>query len=527
MESNFATAPVRGYVPPARPLEPAASWVASVPHAVVVGAGFGGIAAALRLRAKGYRVTLIDRCRQLGGRAQVFEREGFRHDAGPTVITAPFLFDELFALFGERFADHVELVPLTPWYRFCFADGDHFDYGGTLDETLAEIGRISADDREGYLRLLEHSKRIFDIGFTRLSAQPFDRLRTMLRMIPCLIRLRCDRTVWGLVKTFLKNDKLRQAFSIQPLLVGGNPFDTTSIYGLIHYLERAHGVFFAMGGTGAITRALGSLMERRGVDVRLGSTVDRIRVENGAATAVELADGGVIRADLVVSNADAAHLYSAMVPKSKQAWSARLKLSAASYSMGLFVLYFGTRKTYPEVAHHTIWLGERYRELLDEIFNKKVLSEDFSLYLHRPTATDASFAPEGCESFYVLCPVPNLQAQIDWAVEGPQLRDRIVAALDRTILPGLQESITAEFCMTPKDFAHDYLSVNGAGFSVAPLFRQSAWFRFHNRAEGIRNLYLVGAGTHPGAGLPGVLCSAKVVDAMVPVAELVMQQQIA
>ena len=527
MESNFATAPVRGYVPPARPLEPAASWVASVPHAVVVGAGFGGIAAALRLRAKGYRVTLIDRCRQLGGRAQVFEREGFRHDAGPTVITAPFLFDELFALFGERFADHVELVPLTPWYRFCFADGDHFDYGGTLDETLAEIGRISADDREGYLRLLEHSKRIFDIGFTRLSAQPFDRLRTMLRMIPSLIRLRCDRTVWGLVKTFLKNDKLRQAFSIQPLLVGGNPFDTTSIYGLIHYLERAHGVFFAMGGTGAITRALGSLMERRGVDVRLGSTVDRIRVENGAATAVELADGGVIKADLVVSNADAAHLYSAMVPKSKQAWSARLKLSAASYSMGLFVLYFGTRKTYPEVAHHTIWLGERYRELLDEIFNKKVLSEDFSLYLHRPTATDASFAPEGCESFYVLCPVPNLQAQIDWAVEGPQLRDRIVAALDRTILPGLRESITAEFCMTPKDFAHDYLSVNGAGFSVAPLFRQSAWFRFHNRAEGIRNLYLVGAGTHPGAGLPGVLCSAKVVDAMLPVAELVMRREVA
>ena len=527
MESNFATAPVRGYVPPARPLEPAASWVASVPHAVVVGAGFGGIAAALRLRAKGYRVTLIDRCRQLGGRAQVFEREGFRHDAGPTVITAPFLFDELFALFGERFADHVELVPLTPWYRFCFADGDHFDYGGTLDETLAEIGRISADDREGYLRLLEHSKRIFDIGFTRLSAQPFDRLRTMLRMIPSLIRLRCDRTVWGLVKTFLKNDKLRQAFSIQPLLVGGNPFDTTSIYGLIHYLERAHGVFFAMGGTGAITRALGSLMERRGVDVRLGSTVDRIRVENGAATAVELADGGVIRADLVVSNADAAHLYSAMVPKSKQAWSARLKLSAASYSMGLFVLYFGTRKTYPEVAHHTIWLGERYRELLDEIFNKKVVSEDFSLYLHRPTATDASFAPEGCESFYVLCPVPNLQAQIDWAVEGPQLRDRIVAALDRTILPGLRESITAEFCMTPNDFAHDYLSVNGAGFSVAPLFRQSAWFRFHNRAEGIRNLYLVGAGTHPGAGLPGVLCSAKVVDAMLPVAELVMRREVA
>lgn len=501
------------------------SWVASAPHAVVVGAGFGGIAAALRLRAKGYRVTLIDRCQQLGGRAQVFEHEGFRHDAGPTVITAPFLFEELFALFGERFSDHVELVPLKPWYRFRFADGDQFDYGGTLDETLAEIERISATDRAGYLRLLEHSKRIFDVGFTRLSDHPFDRFRTMLRVIPSLIRLRCDRTVWGLVKTFLRNDKLRQAFSIQPLLVGGNPFDTTSIYGLIHYLERAYGVHFAMGGTGAITRALGALMERHGVAVQLGRTVQQIRVEDGVATAVEMADGGVLKADLVVSNADAAHLYTSMIAKKEQSWTSRLKLSAASYSMGLFVLYFGTRRSYPDVAHHTIWLGERYRELLDDIFNKKVLSEDFSLYLHRPTATDPSFAPAGCESFYVLCPVPNLQADIDWDVEGPRLRDRIVAALDRSILPGLAQTITAEFSMNPRDFKHDYLSVNGAGFSVAPLFRQSAWFRFHNRAEGISNLYLVGAGTHPGAGLPGVLCSAKVVDAMVPQAQMVVRQE--
>ncbi len=526
MFTDYAKIPVHGYTPPTYSPKATTRWTASVPHAVVAGAGFGGIAAALRLRAKGYRVTLIDRCSQLGGRAQVFEREGYRHDAGPTVITAPFLFEELFSLFGEQFADHVKLVPLTPWYRFCFADGDHFDYGGTLDATLAEIGRISPEDQAGYLRLLAHSKRLFDIGFTQLSDRPFNRLSTMLRAVPSLIRLRCDRTVWGLVRAFLKNEKLRQAFSIQPLLVGGNPFDTTSIYGLIHYLERAHGVFFAMGGTGSITRALGSLMERRGVAIQLGRTVRRIRVEAGAATAVELADGGVIKADLVISNADAAHLYASMIPKTQQAWSARLKLSAASYSMGLFVLYFGTRKNYPDVAHHTIWLGQRYRELLEEIFDRKTLSEDFSLYVHRPTATDASFAPTGCESFYVLCPVPNLQADIDWTVEGPRLRDRIVAALDRTILPGLIDTITAEFSMTPNDFKHNYLSVNGAGFSVAPLFRQSAWFRFHNRAEGIRNLYLVGAGTHPGAGLPGVLCSAKVVDAMIPTAKMVVRQEV-
>ncbi len=482
----------------------------------MIGAGYGGIAAALRLRAKGYSVELIDRCAQIGGRAQVFEREGFRHDAGPTVITAPFLFEELFALFGERMQEHITLVPLKPWYRFRFADGDTFDYGGTMEETLAEIERISPLDMLGYERLLEHSRRIFDVGFTELSAMPFHRFMTMVRQIPALMRLRSDKTVWALVTTYLKNPKLRQAFSIQPLLVGGNPFDTTSIYGLIHYLERAYGVFFAMGGTGAITSALSNLMQRNGVQIRLNETVSRINVERGMATGVTLTDGRVMAADIVVSNADAAHLYTSMLEKHKQHWSTRLKLSKAHYSMGLYVLYFGTTVQYPDVAHHTIWMGARYRELLHDIFHKKVLADDFSLYVHRPTATDASFAPQGCDSFYVLCPVPNLQANIDWSIEGEKLKNKIVAALERTILPGLSNTITAEFFMTPEQFKSDYLSVHGAGFSVAPLFRQSAWFRFHNRAEGIRNLFLAGAGTHPGAGLPGVLCSAKVIDALIP-----------
>jgi phytoene desaturase len=486
--------------------------------AIVIGAGFGGIAAALRLRAKGYAVTLIDRCAALGGRAQVYEREGFRHDAGPTVITAPFLFEELFALFGERFADHVKLVPLTPWYRFQFADGDTFDYGGTLEATLAEIERIEPRDRAGYLALLEHSRRIYDIGFTQLSAQPFHRLGTMLRQVPHLLGLRNYETVWQMVSRHLVSDKLRRAFSIQPLLVGGNPFDTTSIYGLIHFLERAHGVHFAMGGTGAVTRALGDLMQRQGVEVRLGATVERIRIEQGVARGVELADGTVLEADIVVSDADAAHLYRDLVPRAEQAIATRVKLSQAHYSMGLFVMYFGTTRTYPDVAHHTIWMGERYRELLEDIFHRQKLAEDFSLYVHRPTATDPSFAPAGQDSFYVLCPVPNLQAGIDWATEGPRLRDRIVDALERTMLPGLKAAITADFYKTPEDFRDEYRSVHGAGFSVAPIFRQSAWFRFHNKSESVRNLYLVGAGTHPGAGVPGVLCSAKVIDALIPVA---------
>ena len=486
--------------------------------AIVIGAGFGGIAAALRLRAKGYAVTLIDRCAALGGRAQVYEREGFRHDAGPTVITAPFLFEELFALFGERFADHVKLVPLTPWYRFQFADGDTFDYGGTLEATLAEIERIEPRDRAGYLALLEHSRRIYDIGFTQLSAQPFHRLGTMLRQVPHLLGLRNYETVWQMVSRHLVSDKLRRAFSIQPLLVGGNPFDTTSIYGLIHFLERAHGVHFAMGGTGAVTQALGGLMERQGIALRLSTTVERVRIEQGVARGVVLADGTVLEADIVVSDADAAHLYRDLVPRAEQALTTRVKLSQAHYSMGLFVMYFGTTRTYPDVAHHTIWMGERYRELLNDIFHRQKLSEDFSLYVHRPTATDPSFAPAGQDSFYVLCPVPNLQADIDWAIEGPRLRDRIVDALERTMLPGLKATITADFYKTPEDFRDEYRSVHGAGFSVAPIFRQSAWFRFHNQSESVRNLYLVGAGTHPGAGVPGVLCSAKVIDALIPAA---------
>ena len=484
--------------------------------ALVIGAGFGGIAAALRLRAKGYEVSLIDRCSRIGGRAQVFERDGFKHDAGPTVITAPFLFRELFALFGERFEDHVRLVPLTPWYRFHFSDNTQFDYGGTLDETLAEIARIEPGDCDGYRSLLAQSEKIFNVGFLQLSAVPFHRFGAMLKQIPALLRLRSHDTVWQLVCRHLKNSKLRQAFSIQPLLVGGNPFDTTSIYGLIHYLERAHGVHFAMGGTSAITAALGALMARHGIDVKLNTTVRRIDVDEGVASGVTLADGSSLIADVIVSDADPAHLYAAMVRSEDQARSVRLKLAAAKFSMGLFVLYFGTTRQYPEIAHHTIWLGERYRQLLAEIFNDKVLSKDFSLYLHRPTATDASFAPAGCDSFYVLCPVPNLQGSVDWAVEGPRLQARIIAALDETILPGLGACITSDFYMTPENFRSDYLSAHGAGFSVAPLFRQSAWFRFHNRAEGIRNLYLVGAGTHPGAGLPGVLCSAKVMDTLVP-----------
>ena len=337
----------------------------------------------------------------------------------------------------------------------------------------------------------------------------------MLAQAPALVRLGSHRSVWQMISKFLRSPKLRQAFSIQPLLVGGSPFDTTSIYGLIYYLERKWGVHFAMGGTGAMMAGIARLMQETGIEIRLNETVARISLDGRRATGVVLESGASIPADIVVSNADPMHLFTEMLPSERLAPGARLKLRTARLSMGLFLLYFGTRRQYPDVAHHTIWLGERFRELLDDIFKRHTMAQDFSLYIHRPTATDPSFAPPGCDSFYALCPVPNLDAGIDWTAEAPRLRDRIVAALEATILPGLSETITAELCLTPVDFQENYLSYKGSGFSIAPYFTQSAWFRFHNRAEGIEGLYLTGAGTHPGAGMPGVLCSAKVIDKLI------------
>ncbi len=482
--------------------------------AIVIGAGFGGIAAALRLRAQGFETTLVERLPMLGGRAQVFEIDGFKHDAGPTVLTAPFLFDELFALYGKRTEDYVRLLPLKPWYRFHFHDGATFDYGGNRQEILSEIARISPQDVDGYQRLIEHARSVFDIAFRHLAHQPFHRLPKMLAQLPLLLRLRADRTVWSLVARHISSPHLRQALSIQPLLIGGNPFETTSIYSLIHYLEQEWGVFYAVGGTGAVVDALRRLMLEQGVRIRLGETVTRLILDGRTAKGAELASGERIFADIVVSDADPLHLYRHMVDKSALRPSTRLKLHS-NVSMGLFVLYFGTRRQYPDMARHTIWLGARYRELLAEVFHGQELPPDFSLYIHRPTATDPSFAPPGCDSFYALCPVPNTASGLDWASLAQGLRDRIVQALERTIMPGLSSTIVAERHMTPDNFESDYLSHCGAGFSVAPRFTQSAWFRFHNKSESIENLYLVGAGTHPGAGIPGVLCSAKVVEALV------------
>jgi len=485
------------------------------PNTLVIGSGFGGIASALRMRALGHKVTLVERHDAIGGRAQSFEHEGFRHDAGPTVITAPFLFDELFALFGERRESYLDFRPLDPWYRFQFQDGQSFDYRPELADTHAEIAKFSPEDIENYNQLVETSRQIFDIGFSRLAEKPFTRFTSMIAQIPHLLRLKSYKTVAQLVNSHIKHPLLRQALSIHPLLVGGNPFSTTSIYALIHYLERKWGVFFCMGGTGKLVYELEQLMRRQHITIRLNTDVEEILVSKGRVTGIRTAGGEIITADRVICNGDPPTIYREMLPSQNTKRKKALPESMTKYSMGLFVLFFGTTRQYQEIAHHTIWMGKRYQELLDDIFNKQILTEDFSLYLHRPTATDASFAPEGCDSFYVLCPVPNLQGEVDWQKEGPALQNRIVTALEKTIMPELSRHMTADFYMTPVDFKDRYRSTHGAGFSISPHFTQSAWFRYHNRDPHLDNLYFSGAGTHPGAGMPGVLCSAKVVETLV------------
>lgn len=483
--------------------------------ALIIGSGFGGIASALRLKKIGFEVTLVERLDMLGGRARVFQKGGYRHDAGPTVITAPFLFEELFELYNKNLKDHLNFVPLDPWYRFYFHNGKTFDYRPSIDDTNKEIEKFDARDVQGYRDLLETSKDIFKIGFEKLSDQPFSSFWEMAKQVPSLVKLKSYLTVGQLVNSKLKNEFLRKAFSIHPLLVGGNPFTTTSIYALIHYLERKWGVFFCMGGTGKIVQELERLMIENDITIKKNTDITKIKVKSNRATGVITSTGDEIDADVVICNADPPTVYKEMLDPqfSKKALIKPEKFT--QYSMGLYVLFFGSKKQYPSVAHHTIWMAERYKELLNDIFDKRILTKDFSLYLHRPTATDETFAPTGKDSFYVLCPVPNLKADIDWEKEGPRLRDKIVNALSETIMPDLEKNIEEDFWMTPQDFKNDYRSMHGAGFSIAPIFSQSAWFRYHNKDKKISNLYFSTAGSHPGAGIPGVLCSAKVVEKLI------------
>ncbi len=503
---------------------------AASPHAVVVGAGFGGLAAAIRLLVRGYRVTVVDRLDQPGGRARVTRVDGtgtdgqpgtYTFDMGPTLITAPFLFDELWEIAGERRADHVELVETSPFYRIRFDDGDVFNYTGDADAMEAEIARFNPADVAGYRRFLAQSEKIFETGFLELGHVPFGRVADMARIVPSMVALESHRTVYGFVAKHIRDRRLRQVFSFHPLLVGGNPFSTTSIYALIAFLERHWGVWYAMGGTGALVSGLAALIGRLGGQLRLGETVEEITATKldgrSRATGVRLATGEHIAAELVVSNADAAWTYRHLVAPEHRAHWTDARVDRTKLSMSLFVWYFGTDRRYDDVAHHTILLGPRYRGLLDDIFEKHRLADDFSLYLHRPTATDPSMAPAGHDTFYVLSPVPHLDSGDTWSeYQTEQYRRAVEAYLERTVLPGLSSHVTASLALTPRSFFEDYLSLKGAAFSIQPQLTQSAFFRPHNASEDVAGLFLVGAGTHPGAGMPGVLSSARVLDTVVP-----------
>ena len=486
------------------------------PHAIVIGSGFGGLAAAIRLGARGYRVSVLEKLDSAGGRALVHRQDGFTFDTGPTIVTAPFLLEELWELCGRRFADDVDLRPMSPFYRIRFDDGDTFDYYGDLDRTLEEIRRFSPADVDGFQRYLKVSREAFDIGFTELGDVPFDSWRDMARALPDILRLQGYRSVYSLVSRYVKHPKLRVVLSFHPLLIGGNPFSVSAIYSLVSHLERHWGVYSAIGGTGRIVSGMLDLIAGQGNTVRFNAEVDEILVKDGAATGVRLADGTTLTADIVVSNADTAWTYRHLLPEStRRHWSNR-RIERGRYSNGLFVWYFGTNRRYDDVAHHTIALSPRYKELLHDIFDDKVLADDFSLYLHRPTATDPSVAPPGCDTFYALSPVPHLGAGIDWSARAEEYRQRVAARLGETLLPGLEDALVTSHVATPQDYHDRLCAYQGAGFSLEPVLFQSAWFRPHNRSEDVERLYFVGAGTHPGAGVPGVLSSAKVLDKVVP-----------
>lgn len=479
------------------------------PRAAVIGSGFGGLAVAIRLQAAGFRTVIFEKRDLPGGRAYVYRDDGFTFDAGPTVITAPDCLRELFCLAGRSMDDYVRLLPVSPFYRLFWEDGFRFDYSNDSALIEAQIHRKSPRDVQGYKEFLKYSEEVFRAGYENLAHVPFLNWSSMIAVTPQLIRLKAYRSVYGMVAQYIKDPHLRQLFSFHSLLVGGNPFTTTSIYTLIHCLERKWGVFFPLGGTGALVQALGKLFIELGGEIRLNAEVERINSSEGKVRGVATAEANEVF-DLVVSNADVVHTYERLLQEEASVRPTRQRLRRMDYSMSLFLIYFGTRRRYPDLLHHNILFGPRYRELLRDIFSRGRLADDFSLYLHAPARSDPSLAPPGCDAFYVLSPVAHLgKLPVDWDREGPRYAGRVLEYLERHYMPGLRESIVTQRIFTPNDFKTELNAHFGSAFSLEPTLTQSAFFRVHNRDRNLRGLYFVGAGTHPGAGIPGVVNSAK------------------
>ena len=483
---------------------------------VVIGSGFGGLAAAIRLQATGHDVTIVEKLDKPGGRAYVFEQDGYTFDAGPTIITAPWMIDELFAIAGKRTADYVRIVPVDPYYRLRWEDGSVFDYNGDREKLVAQVRAFSPADADQYEKFYARTEDIFNTGMPLVDA-PFNKLGDFLKVVPDLVRLRSDQSVAQMVNARFRDERLRQLFSFHPLLIGGNPYAASSLYALVHALEQKWGVHFAMGGTGALVRGLVQCFRDIGGTVRLQSEVAEILVDDATreARGVRLVSGETVAADAVVCNGEVAHAYMKLVPARHRKVNTDRKFAKYDYAMSLFVIYFGTNRRYEDVAHHEILMGPRYRELLRDIFDRKVLADDFSLYLHRPTATDPSLAPAGHDCWYVLSPVPHLGGPTDWARVTEQYRDKILAYLEARYLPDLSKHLTVVRHVDPRYFRDTLNSHLGSAFSVEPTLFQSAWMRPHNKSQDIGNLYFCGAGTHPGAGLPGVMGSGKIVAELI------------
>ncbi|NDG84317.1 MAG: phytoene desaturase [Proteobacteria bacterium] len=477
----------------------------------VIGSGFGGLSAAIRLQAAGHRVVLFEKRDQPGGRAYVYRDQGFTFDAGPTVITAPGSIEEVFAAAGRKLEDYVELLPVSPFYRLFWEDGYRFDYSNDLEETLSQIRAKSPGDEAGYRAFLKYSEEVFNEGYTKLAHVPFLNWWSMLKVSPQLTRLAAYRSVYSTVASYINDPHLRQVFSFHTLLVGGNPFKTSSIYTLIHFLERTWGVTFPRGGTGALVKGMVRLFEELGGKLVLNAEIEEIVTDGARVTGVRPKGAPVWACDAVVSNADVVHNYTKLLSRSNVVAPSRKKALSQTQSMSLFLIYFGTDRQYPELAHHNILFGGRYKEHLEELFGKSaVIPDDFSLYLHAPTRTDPGMAPPGCEAFYVLSPVPHLgHAPVDWSKEGPRYAEKILQYMEERYVPDLRKHIVTQRIFTPDDFRDVLNSHLGAAFSIEPTLTQSAYFRTHNRDDHLKGMYFVGAGTHPGAGLPGVINSGK------------------
>ena len=485
-------------------------------RAAVIGSGFGGLALAIRLQAAGCRTVIFEKRDKPGGRAYVYRDQGFSFDAGPTVITAPDCLAELFTLAGKSMDDYVRLLPVDPFYRLFWPDGFRFDYSNDAALIEKQIAEKSPRDVAGYEKFLGYSQEVFREGYEKLAHVPFLNWSSMIAVAPQLVRLKAYRSVYSMVAEHIEDPHLRQLFSFHSLLVGGNPFTTTAIYTLIHYLERKWGVFFPEGGTAALVLALVKLFTDLGGELRVNAEIGEIETGGGAAKAIVSRSGQREDFDLVASNADVFHTYHALLRNEPAAAPMRKRLSRSTYSMSLFLIYFGTRRRYPGLLHHNIIFGPRYRELLADIFARGLLADDFSLYLHAPTRSDATLAPPGCEAFYVLSPVPHLgKLAIDWRSAGPAYAERILAYLERHYMPDLRREIITQRIFTPEDFQSELNAHFGSAFSLEPRLTQSAYFRVHNRDNRIRGLYFVGAGTHPGAGIPGVVNSAKATAALI------------